>query len=150
MSSAATARSWATSPATAQRRTSPLKSHDAPAQGAHAFERLKAIGIENMLHQSILPRQPPDPALPKRKARHSDEDDGQVLQLRRSWADCTNPRVFRGECRHCKQEGHPAAECPDKPATLCRNCEQEGHTVFLAGNICTKDKGKILVHEVGH
>ncbi|KAK8202426.1 hypothetical protein IWZ01DRAFT_545970 [Phyllosticta capitalensis] len=65
-------------------------------------------------------------------------------------ADCTNPRAFRGECRHCKQEGHPAAECPDKPATLCRNCEQEGHTVFLAGNICTKDKGKILVHEVGH
>ncbi|KAK8179900.1 uncharacterized protein BKA78DRAFT_357929 [Phyllosticta capitalensis] len=67
-------------------------------------------------------------------------------------ADCTNPRVFRGECRHCKQEGHPAAECPDKPAALCRNCKQEGHDV-LSENICTispKNKGKILVHEVGH
>ena len=42
-------------------------------------------------------------------------------------ADCTQPRVFRGECRLCKQAGHPAAECPNKAAATCYNCKEEGH-----------------------
>ncbi|KAF2139286.1 uncharacterized protein K452DRAFT_74849 [Aplosporella prunicola CBS 121167] len=45
-------------------------------------------------------------------------------------ADCTNPKVdrpFTGECRICKETGHPAAECPQKPPVVCKNCKQEGH-----------------------
>lgn len=41
-------------------------------------------------------------------------------------AECTKPRVFKGPCRICNQEGHPAAECPDKPADVCKNCKMEG------------------------
>ncbi|KAJ5606305.1 hypothetical protein N7510_009086 [Penicillium lagena] len=41
--------------------------------------------------------------------------------------DCSNPRVFQGTCNICKQEGHPAALCPEKPPTVCRNCQTEGH-----------------------
>lgn len=44
-----------------------------------------------------------------------------------SKAECTQPRVFRGECRICKQVGHPAADCPEKPPTKCYNCKEEGH-----------------------
>lgn len=45
-------------------------------------------------------------------------------------ADCTNPKVdrpFNGECRICKEIGHPAAQCPQKPPTTCKNCLKEGH-----------------------
>ena len=42
-------------------------------------------------------------------------------------ADCPKPRVFKGTCRICSKEGHPAAECPDKPPVKCRNCKEEGH-----------------------
>ncbi|MCJ1397213.1 hypothetical protein MMC11_000405 [Xylographa trunciseda] len=48
---------------------------------------------------------------------------------RHSKADCTKPRVFTGTCRICEKEGHPAAECPEKPAETCRNCKKEGHKV---------------------
>ncbi|EER45443.1 zinc knuckle transcription factor [Histoplasma capsulatum var. duboisii H88] len=41
--------------------------------------------------------------------------------------ECTKPRVFKGACRTCDKEGHPASECPDKPADVCKNCKQEGH-----------------------
>lgn len=36
-------------------------------------------------------------------------------------------RPFTGACRICQVEGHPAADCPSKPAQLCRNCKKEGH-----------------------
>ncbi|KAK8214598.1 hypothetical protein IWZ01DRAFT_481503 [Phyllosticta capitalensis] len=39
---------------------------------AQALERLKAIGIDNLLSDSILPSQPPDPHYPNRKARLGD------------------------------------------------------------------------------
>lgn len=45
-------------------------------------------------------------------------------------ADCINPRLerpFTGTCHICEQEGHRAAECPDKPAVQCRNCGEVGH-----------------------
>ncbi|KAI5287023.1 hypothetical protein KEM54_006299 [Ascosphaera aggregata] len=42
-------------------------------------------------------------------------------------AECTKPRVFRGTCRICEKEGHPASECPDRPPDICKNCRQEGH-----------------------
>lgn len=38
-----------------------------------------------------------------------------------------NPRVFRGTCRICNKEGHPAAICPERPPMLCNNCKTEGH-----------------------
>ena len=41
-------------------------------------------------------------------------------------SDCPNPRVFQGTCRVCEKEGHPASQCPDKPADKCRNCGEEG------------------------
>lgn len=41
--------------------------------------------------------------------------------------ECTKPRVFKGACRICDKEGHPASECPDKPADVCKNCKQEGN-----------------------
>ena len=40
--------------------------------------------------------------------------------------ECTAARVFKGECHVCKKEGHPAAECPDKPPEVCKNCKKEG------------------------
>ncbi|MCJ1407089.1 hypothetical protein MMC19_001159 [Ptychographa xylographoides] len=43
--------------------------------------------------------------------------------------DCPNPRAFRGTCRVCQKEGHPASECPEKPADICRNCKKEGHKI---------------------
>jgi len=53
-----------------------------------------------------------------------------ITMLKRSCshtkAECTKPRVFKGPCRICNQEGHPAAECPDKPADVCKNCKMEG------------------------
>ncbi|KAL4755864.1 uncharacterized protein BDW70DRAFT_154623 [Aspergillus foveolatus] len=50
-------------------------------------------------------------------------------------AECPKPRVFQGPCRICNQEGHPAAECPDRPPDVCRNCQQEGHkTSNCTGN----------------
>ncbi|MCJ1270285.1 hypothetical protein MMC22_010181 [Lobaria immixta] len=36
-------------------------------------------------------------------------------------------KVFKGICRICEKEGHPAAQCPDKPPMMCRNCKKEGH-----------------------
>ncbi|KAK8194652.1 uncharacterized protein BKA78DRAFT_350646 [Phyllosticta capitalensis] len=39
---------------------------------AQALERLKAIGIDNLLSDSILRSQPPDPHYPNRKARLGD------------------------------------------------------------------------------
>ena len=42
-------------------------------------------------------------------------------------AECTQPRVFKGECRICKQVGHPAADCTEKPPVKCFNCKEEGH-----------------------
>ncbi|KAL6229752.1 hypothetical protein BDW75DRAFT_249334 [Aspergillus navahoensis] len=37
-------------------------------------------------------------------------------------AECTKPRFFKGSCRICNQEGHPAAECPDRHKTS--NCTE--------------------------
>lgn len=55
-----------------------------------------------------------------------------------SKAECPNPRVFKGPCRICDKEGHPAAECPERPPDVCKNCKMEGksksknvHAVFL-------------------
>ena len=45
---------------------------------------------------------------------------------RHTKAECPNPRVFKGACRVCNKEGHPASECPDKPPEVCRNCQKEG------------------------
>lgn len=42
---------------------------------------------------------------------------------------CTNPRVFIGECRHCKQEGHMHRDCPSAPPPRCGNCRKEGHYI---------------------
>ena len=50
--------------------------------------------------------------------------------LRHNKAECTKPRVFKGECRICKQSGHPAAECPEKPVEKCFNCKEEGHVAI--------------------
>lgn len=55
-------------------------------------------------------------------------------------ADCTNERVerpFTGTCRHCEQEGHRAAECPDKPADTCRICGKEGHKAIACEELRT-------------
>lgn len=40
--------------------------------------------------------------------------------------ECTKPRVFKGPCRVCNQEGHPAAECPERPPDVCKNCKMGG------------------------
>ncbi|KAL4896780.1 hypothetical protein BDV59DRAFT_113385 [Aspergillus ambiguus] len=49
--------------------------------------------------------------------------------------DCPKPRVFKGTCRVCNKEGHPAAECPERPPEICKNCQMEGHkTLDCAGN----------------
>ena len=53
---------------------------------------------------------------------------------RHNRAGCTKPRVFKGECRICKQAGHPASECPEKPADKCFNCKEEGHTAVECKN----------------
>ena len=50
-----------------------------------------------------------------------------LIDYSHSKADCTEPRVFKGECRICHEEGHPAAECPTKPPAKCYNCKEEGH-----------------------
>ncbi|OJJ49286.1 hypothetical protein ASPZODRAFT_61410, partial [Penicilliopsis zonata CBS 506.65] len=42
-------------------------------------------------------------------------------------AECTKPRVFKGPCRICNQEGHPAVDCPERPPDVCKNCRTEGH-----------------------
>ncbi|PYI12316.1 hypothetical protein BO78DRAFT_434684 [Aspergillus sclerotiicarbonarius CBS 121057] len=39
--------------------------------------------------------------------------------------ECTKPRVFKGTCRICEKEGHPAAECPERPPDVCKNCKME-------------------------
>lgn len=55
-------------------------------------------------------------------------------------ADCTNERAerpFTGTCRHCEQEGHRAAECPDKPADTCRICGKEGHKAIACEELRT-------------
>lgn len=49
-----------------------------------------------------------------------------LTAISHSKSDCTNPRVFKGTCRLCEKEGHPAAECPDKPPVKCFNCKEEG------------------------
>lgn len=41
-------------------------------------------------------------------------------------SECTKPRVFKGTCRICEKEGHPASECPDKAPDVCKNCKVEG------------------------
>lgn len=41
-------------------------------------------------------------------------------------SECTKPRVFKGPCRICNEEGHPAAECPQRPPDICKNCKMEG------------------------
>ena len=46
---------------------------------------------------------------------------------RHNKAECPNPRIFKGTCRICDEEGHPAAQCPSKPPDVCRNCDEEGH-----------------------
>ncbi len=46
---------------------------------------------------------------------------------RHNKADCPNERVdrpFAGTCRECNEEGHPAAECPNR---ICRLCNGKGH-----------------------
>lgn len=47
-----------------------------------------------------------------------------------SKAECTKARVFKGACRICSQEGHPASECPDRPPDICKNCKTEGSIPF--------------------
>ena len=40
----------------------------------------------------------------------------------------------RGKCLICRQEGHPAKECPNRdksPRTACHKCHQLGHWVAL-------------------
>lgn len=44
-----------------------------------------------------------------------------------SKAECPKPRVFKGTCRICEKEGHPAAECPERPPDVCKNCLAQGH-----------------------
>jgi len=44
--------------------------------------------------------------------------------------DCQNPRIerpFIGNCRVCEQEGHRAADCPQKAALICKACGSEGN-----------------------
>ncbi|CBF74632.1 hypothetical protein AN4133.2 [Aspergillus nidulans FGSC A4] len=48
-------------------------------------------------------------------------------------AECHKPRVFKGSCRICNQEGHPAAECPDRPPDVCR-------TVNKRTSNCTENR----------
>lgn len=67
-----------------------------------------------------------------RKGEFSCHRDDLVIQssfwTSHSKAECTEPRVFKGTCRICNNEGHPAALCPDKPADVCKNCKKEGKT----------------------
>ncbi|CAG8027130.1 unnamed protein product [Penicillium salamii] len=57
-------------------------------------------------------------------------------------ADCTQPRVFKGACRICEKEGHPAAECPERPPDVCKNCLSEGHKTIE----CTEKRKFDLNH----
>lgn len=57
-----------------------------------------------------------------------------------SKAECTKPRVFKGPCRICSMEGHPAAECPDRPPDVCKNCQSEGMSVAVRRYIKVADK----------
>ncbi len=51
-------------------------------------------------------------------------------------ADCPEPaKGFTGTCHHCNQEGHRAAECPEKPAEVCMNCKEEGWNVPVLARI---------------
>lgn len=49
-----------------------------------------------------------------------------LILFRHTKAECTKPRVFTGTCRICNEQGHPAAECPERPPDVCKNCQQEG------------------------
>lgn len=52
---------------------------------------------------------------------------GQLLNaISHNKSECTKPRVFKGPCRICNEEGHPAAECPQRPPDICKNCKMEG------------------------
>lgn len=55
------------------------------------------------------------------------ENDKMLTTPSHSKSECTKPRVFKGACRICNVEGHPASECPDKPADVCKNCKSEGN-----------------------
>lgn len=44
-----------------------------------------------------------------------------------SKSECPKPRVFKGTCRICEKEGHPAVDCPERPPDVCKNCQAEGH-----------------------
>lgn len=44
-------------------------------------------------------------------------------------AECPNPRVFSGECRVCKKEGHMSKDCPDAGPQRCGNCRRVGHFI---------------------
>jgi hypothetical protein len=53
-----------------------------------------------------------------------------------SKADCPNPRVFKGTCRICEKEGHPAVDCPERPPDVCKNCLGQGHKTME----CTENR----------
>lgn len=68
-----------------------------------------------------------------------------------SKAECPNPRVFKGTCRICDKEGHPAAECPDRAPDVCRNCKQEGMSLsFLPAVGMSIDFANWYFFETGH
>ena len=46
---------------------------------------------------------------------------------------CPEPKVFKGACKTCGEEGHPASKCEVK---VCYNCKEKGH----ATGECTKNR----------
>ena len=38
---------------------------------------------------------------------------------------CPEPKIFKGKCNNCGEEGHSATKCETK---ICYNCKEIGHT----------------------
>jgi hypothetical protein len=61
-------------------------------------------------------------------------------------AECTNEAVareFTGTCRVCEQQGHRAADCPNRPPEKCTNCFEEGHGAVECKNPRKIDRSKL-------
>jgi len=70
----------------------------------------------------------------------------QLTRCSHNKAECPNEaaaREFTGTCRICEQQGHRAADCPNRPPEKCSNCLQEGHAALECKNPRKIDRSKL-------